>query len=409
MILILSIIIFLISVIQILFNVFPAIERRGLIDFGVYWQALTRFLAGQNPYAGQGIPFNYPPSALLVLLPFKLFSRLQAEYLLTVLSFFSLWITLWITVKLSKIKISTTHFFLILAFFTQTFPVKFTLILGQINLIVLGLAYTTLYYCLANKGQAGGERRGAPTSRTYKLVSEAGAGARQAPPLITWAKNMASSFIMVLASSLKLFPLLTLPLFFITKNYFFTLTTIVIFVFLNLLPGPALAQKYYLQILPNISKSISYPAFYDQSILAFLLRLGLASPTAKIGAFLILAGLFILILYKFYNSYNRYNYYLLGFSLIFALISIAGLFSWQHHLVFSYPLILLIYLNLWQKKHRLGIKFYLFPIVVWLVLVFHFLNEHSPLLVNPFLASYQTVLILLLLTVSLWKKPLFRH
>ena len=36
---------------------------------------------------------------------------------------------------------------------------------------------------------SGGERRGAPTSRTWSLVSEAGAGARQAPTELIFLTN----------------------------------------------------------------------------------------------------------------------------------------------------------------------------------------------------------------------------
>ena len=80
-----------------------------------------------------------------------------------------------------------------------------------------------------------------------------------------------------------------------------------------------------------------------------------------------------------------------------ALMTIINAPAWQHHLVFSYPLILVFLAEeLRQEKKR---KTWIISIglLIWLVMAFHFKNENNPLLFNPFIASYQTILIILLL------------
>lgn len=376
---------FFISFAQILVNVLPAIQQRNLIDFTVYFGALEKFIDHQNPYhylysqPYGAIPFNYPPSALIVLFPFKLLPIKIGEMILVFLSFISLWFSLWITLKLTKIKIFPAHFLLILAFFNQTFPVKLTLILGQINLLVLGLSFTAFFlysgeFCHLN------------------LFRVSNLGLR-----------ILSAVLFSFASSLKIFPLFTLPLFLILKDFSFVFWVLLIFTGLNFLASPNLTWQYYLQIVPNISKAINKPLFYDQSLLAFFLRWGLDPQIAKISVFFIIAGLFILMMYNYYKNYNSYYRYLLSFALVFALFSVGNIFSWQHHLVFSYPLILLFYLDLWKGRKKLGWKFFLIVFILWGLLVFHFPNENSIFLKNPLLASYQTILILFMIILSCLK------
>ncbi len=351
----LALVIFLAAVLQITINLIKTLINKDLVDFLVYWQALNNFLAGKDVYQFfysfplDKIPFNYPPSALLILLPFKIFPIKIAEIIWLVLSFFSLWFSLWVVKILTKSKISWPHFLLVLALFTQTFPVKFTLILGQVNLIVLGLFMAAIYL-------------------RQKFFKQ-------------------SIICLTLASGIKLFPLFSLAIFLIWKKYVYVFGVLLIFIFLNFLPGISLFKEYYFQVLPGLSQISDQPNFYDQSVAALLTRLHLNPLISPIIFF----ALFVLLLIKV--KQKKFSF-IEPFLMICALFSIFGPFSWQHHLVFSYPLILYLYLkNLNQKNLLSKIFFFL----LWLAFAFHFKSETNPLLSNPIIASYRTIIILLIL------------
>lgn len=384
--LIFSFFVFALSVALISYNIVKTLTVKNLVDFSVYYQAINSWRQAENPYQrlfGQPtdkIPFNYPPSALFLLSLLTLLPIKAGEIILTILSFFALWLTFWIILKLLKTKISLAHFLILLAFFNQTFPVKFTLILGQINLIVLGLAYGGVYLYKNPK---------------FKILS---------------------IILFSLSSSLKIFPLFTLPLFLILKDLQFVFSVLAVFFALNLWPSLNLFKQYYLQILPELFRPVGQPNFYDQSLLAFLLRLGFGVSLAKILWSAFLSTLFVFILLSFYRR-PKNNSEVKHFSLVFALFSIGLPFSWQHHLVFGYPLIFILYLkpfkNFRKKFHnrkdfnRHIFKHLLVFFLIWIVFAFHFKNEASSLLNNPFIASYQTIVVLLIVCYSSLTKTRF--
>lgn len=365
-----SALIFLLSVGQILVNLIRTLRVKDFVDYLVYHGALDKFMSGQNPYRflyGQlsdKIPFNYPPSSLIALLPFHFLPIKTGEVLLTILSFASICLVIWLVIKLYRVKISLPIFLVICAFFIQTFPVKFTLILGQINLIVLAFTFLSLYLYVTH---------------TYKH------------------SRLLAIIFLGLASSLKIFPLLLLPLFLLKKDYQFTFSILGIFLILNLIPYPKLFGEYFFNIFPNLAISGSSPNFYDQSIYAFLFRL---TGNAVISKYLA-GGLILALFLNILRTFKKQDLVFLV-SYILALCSIGNSFSWQHHLVFAYPLILILLLRNIQKYKYSFVHLISF-FTIWMIMVLHFPNEASPLLSNPFLASYQTITILALLFYSALK------
>jgi len=362
-----AILIFLLSMGQIVLNLVSSLKVKDFVDYLVYSGALAKFMSDQNPYhflygqLSDKIPFNYPPSSLITLLPFHFLPIKTGEVLLTILSFASICLTIWLAIKLCKLKVSLPIFLVICAFFIQTFPVKFTLILGQVNLIVLGLTFLSLYFYV---------------TRIHKH------------------SYLLAIILLGLASSLKIFPLFLLPLFFLKKDYKFTFSVLGIFLIFNLIPYPKLFGEYFFNILPKLALGGSSPNFYDQSIYAFLFRLTSNAVISKYLAEGLVLALFLNIL-----RVSKKQNLVFSASYLLALFSIGSSFSWQHHLVFAYPLILILFLqNLNKIKHSL---IHIVPFLsIWVVLVLHFPNEASPLLSNPFLASYQTITILILLIYS---------
>lgn len=377
-------IIFILSFSQILNNVFRTLQKTDLVDYSVYSGAVSKFLAGKNPYQffyghyPNKIPFNYPPSTLLLLLPLNWLPDKIGQILFTLLSLISFWLTLYLILKMVKIRISLPHFLILLSFFNQTFPVKFTLILGQINLIVLGTYFLGIYYYQISNFQF-------PISKKNKNSN-----------LKLWILSL---LLLSIASSLKPFPLLTLPLFLIKGDYLFVSGVLFLFFIFNLISSFSLFKYYLLTVIPNLYHNISEPIFYDQSLMAFFKRLTndyLLSKWLALALFLILYFFIIKFSYK----------YLCGVSLILALTSISSVFSWQHHLVFAYPLLFLFYLKNFSQSFSKPIKFLLF-LFLWLIFAFHFKSIDNPLLKNPFFASYQTLAVVFLTLMIVFKKNHF--
>jgi len=372
-----SVFVFLASFLQIFANVFDTLTKRDLVDFRVYKEASEKFLSGENPYnflyakdISAGIPFNYPPSSLPFLSALLFFSARETQIALTLLSLFSLWITVWFVLRLANREIATAHFLLLLAFVTQTFPVKFTIILGQINLVLLGLLFASLY-CISK-------------------LKPSYAGS--------------AIFLFAIASLVKIFSLYAMPLFFLAKKYTFAIAVIILFFSVNLIFFD-LSKQYFFSILPAFSK-LSYPNFYDQSLFAFFFRL-----THKADVTLILGQVIVVLLYitTFFLYYKK-NMLQKGkeisllepFVITLAISSIGNFFSWQHHLVFAYPLVFYLYITGFTKqKNTQQIIFHVLLFFgIWLGFLFHFKNEQAVLLSNPFIASYQTLLILFVICVA---------
>jgi hypothetical protein len=370
MVLVSSVLIFILSIGQIVINLVKTLKVKDFVDYLVYHGALEKFMSGQNPYhflygqLSDKIPFNYPPSSLIALLPFHFLPIKAGEVLLTILSFTSLCLVIWLVIKLCKVKVSLPIFLVICAFFIQTFPVKFTLILGQVNLIVLALTFLSLYFYITH---------------TYKH------------------SYLLAIILLGLASSLKIFPLLLLPLFLLKKDYKFTFSVLGLFLILNLIPYPKLFGEYFFNIFPKLAVGGSSPNFYDQSIYAFLFRLTSNTIISKY-----LTGGLVLALFLNVLRISKKHDLVFSASYILALFSIGNSFSWQHHLVFAYPLILILLLKNIQKNKYSLIRLVSF-LVIWIIMVLHFPDEASPLLLNPFLASYQTIIILVLLFYSAMK------
>lgn len=361
---------------QIFFNIISTLLKRDLVDFLVYYEAVEKFLQKSNPYVylygltKPGIPFNYPPSALLILSPLYLLPIKIGQVLLSIISVCFFAMTLWIVKKLVKINISFIHFLILLIFFIQTFPTKFTLILGQVNFVVLGFSFLALYLFTHKKG------------------------------IFYWFFVL---LLFSLAAGIKILPLYTLPLFFIMGNFSFVVGVLIFFLFLNVIPSFSLFVYYYFSLIPSFV-NIGYPSYYDQSLFAFFMRLTNNFHVAKYSSLIVLVVLCLLVFLWFIKQQKSVRNLTIVFSLIFAIFSIGNIFSWQHHLVFSFPLVFILYLQHvrrfvnWKNK----ITYWIIFLLIWIGFVFHFANENDQRILHPLFLSYQTVLLLLLIVWELY-------
>lgn len=306
---------FLLALIQTCWSVGSLISRSELLDFSVFYRFTRMFLEGGNPYAPP-LPFNYPPSFLFLLSPLAVLPQRGAEIAFTGISLASLICSV-IFLNNGLIK-SKTLKLLLLTCLLLAFPTKFTLGMGQVNLITLFFLSAAFY--LDQKD-------------------------RQISSGIFWS----------LAIMTRITPV-TLGLFYLLRKKWTSLGIgLGGFCFINVLiiMLKGWQSTYFLTALPGFYGSINNAAsYYDQSLHAFLVRLGFGSSSLTISSAIIVI-LIASSIYLYIHSLNRQpateNWQLKNlsfFSLILALTTIGNSYAWFHHLVFLYPGFIAVFASL---------------------------------------------------------------
>lgn len=295
---ILTTIILILSLLQIILGLQRHL-RSNLIDFTVYYNYSRILLSGKSPYEReftQGIPFNYPPSAFFLFIPFSLIPKQTSQLIFISISLLFFLITADYLIRLF-IKSKSIRF-LLLALLLQNFPTKFTLVTGQINLVVISLLFLALYFDL---------KRGQLLSGLF------------------WGLS-----ICLKVTSLPLF------FYFLTgKKWTSFVSGIITFLVLNFLIMVITPQsiRYFTIHLPSLFLASTTSAdLYDQSLRTFLIRLNIPYPSQL--ALIIILILFLVSTWKFMKrKISNFSY----FSLLLILSTIGSSFAWQHHFVFLFP------------------------------------------------------------------------
>ncbi|OGF99364.1 hypothetical protein A2153_05165 [Candidatus Gottesmanbacteria bacterium RBG_16_38_7b] len=357
--LITSALLLFLSILQITFGLDKHL-RSGLIDFDVYYQYGRILLSGRSPYGPeftQGIPFNYPPSSFILFAPFALFSNKPASLLFTAFSLFFFIISAYLLLK---------HFFpsskpirlLLLSLLLQNFPTKFTLVTGQINLIILSILFLSFLFDQKNRPVVSG---------------------------LLWS----------LACILKLTPL-TLILYFLLRRRFLSVAVgLSVFLFTNLF-FLALTPRSFFYLTTHLpallSKSGAVTTLYDHSLRAFLARLGITPNT--LFSNLTIFTLFVLIILKRRTLTN-----LSLFSLILIATTIGNAFAWQHHFVLTFPAFIVASLRVFRTKN---LPYFFLTLLSAILVGMHFADIARPPTTNPFLISHAllgSILLYLLLII----------
>jgi len=369
----LSVLFFILSLFQVIRGVGRVVSTKELIDFKVYYQAVNASLLGQNPYFmnfGENIPFNYPPSSLLFLAPLTFLTPQSSEIILTDFSIISLLLGAYMLTSLFQISRNWTIRLLIFSFLLQNFPTKFTLVMGQVNLILLLLIITSFNHDQNNR-------------------------------------PIQSGFLYGTASMVKLIPLPLGIYFLLRRKYLALATGIITFIAANvfvtsLFPNTGdffLKRIFELSLLKN-----TIPTLYDQSLKAFFLRIGFYGNTQGISL-IIVAFLFTITAMSYFKKKIKKKDRILNdltfFSLILAITTIGNSFTWQHHLVFLFPGFIAETTYVLRNRVKIrGILLFLSAVLVG----YHFPDIAHPPTTNPIFISHGTVgaliLIFLLLTNS---------
>lgn len=286
----------------------------NFVDFNVYLNAAVTALAQGNVYSiqkntVQTIPFNYPPTSLLFFLGLTVFPKMVTTVAFVLFSIASLFITIWMLSQLLFTKSKSLYVFLLFSiFFIQYFPTKFTLTLGQINLIILLLLTASFYFFQKNK-------------------------------------DVLSGFLLGIVTLIKIFPCF-LILFFIKEKKWKTIVsftfTILIGLGLTLLFfTPAFVSSYFGSIGGNLFLRGGEASYFDQSFNSFLLRLNV-SLMIRLLLRIIFTMTSLLIFLK--TKHKMLSY----FGIIFSVLLFLPSFAWFHHYVILIPLLII----LWTKTTR---------------------------------------------------------
>lgn len=117
-------------------------------DFEVYYGATKQLVSGINPYAQSELytGFGYPPFTAMVFLPFLLAPLKISQGIFIVLSFVSIPFIVWMLVSLFKNKaVRRIDIFVYSSIVFLLFPTRFTLGMGQSNLITLLFICASLF------------------------------------------------------------------------------------------------------------------------------------------------------------------------------------------------------------------------------------------------------------------------
>lgn len=314
---------------QFIFDLFRLIRYFPLNDFSVYMNGVKHSLTG-NPYTQKFFDYyNYPPAATLFFYAFTLLPINTSEFIFTGLSVLSLFMSLLLLVKLTKQKI---NFYMLLAIgylLLRFSPVRLTLTLGQVNLIVLLLILLAFY----------------------------------------WRRSWLGGISLGLAFILKFTPAFLLLFFILKKQWrvvlgFFYTVTLLHFLAI-LIFGWDLTLYYYTQVIPRLLTT-SQLTYMNQSLAALLGRLGVFSFIPRLG--LILPLIYFLVRRQL--DFTTYSLFLILMTVFIPT------FAWQHHYVFLIPVIFL-----------LGIRNLILGIITYLLLNLT-IGPDFPAYANPFIHSH---------------------
>lgn len=284
-------------------------------DFIQFWEAGRMCLLRLNPYerllTSPG-PFNYPPAILPFLSFFGILPQNLAAIIWNFASIFSLVLTIYLLVKIVKWQLAWWQWLLIYGVTFWSFPVKFTLGMGQVNHFVLLFLVFGLYYLLL------------PRVR----------------PSVGTDPNLAlyrAGFFFSLAGSIKLSPFI-FGLYFLGKKEWQALKWLIIgTLFLFLLPFliiPWSFQRiYYADIFFRAFSAVGKEVYYNQSLTGFISRQLSYLSFQQQQALIVFLSLFFVGLSALFLKRDR----LTQWSTVLSLMVMLNALSWQHHLVFLIP------------------------------------------------------------------------
>lgn len=318
-------------------NMIKVLQSNYLPDFNVYYSSATFALHGGNPYLFEGAftgGFLYPPFCLLLFYPFTLLTILIASKLWTVISILCLLLATWLLLRLYNSDKNNIMVVVAGILVFNYFPVKFTLGMGQINILILLLIVCALFFFKKNN-------------------------------------NKQTSFFFTLSLMIKYFPLILIPYLLIRKQWNIVTKICLIGVVLAIIGfislGPSSNIYYLLHTIPSLSTESNGSYYYNQALSGFLQRdfgylsfFQLNVIRAVLSLLFLIITAWILIKRKIKN-YNPN----LEIGIVITLSLLLSSFSWQHHFVLLLIPLIVTYFVI--KQHKLTWYFYVILAICYLL------------------------------------------
>lgn len=278
------------------------------LDFEVLWYAARDLLTINNPYLNTVIftGVGYPPNSLLFYLPLVNLDYLIAQNIFTIVSIVSLFLCVYISLKILEIN-NKLLIFIISSFVLLSFPAKFTLGMGQNNIIALLFLLLSFYFFKDKKMYFAG-------------------------------------ILLGLSISLKTIFVYFVLYFILEKQWkvilYTTVTIVASIMIVYLIRGNLdLYKFYYTDIIPPLLNFENREIYYNQGLSGFVSRIIDDLQTRKT---LTLIGSGLLVLVNAYFIYFKKNVNLLLSFTVITLLLIDSL-AWQHHFVWLlFPFIVLM-------------------------------------------------------------------
>ena len=285
-------------------------------DFSVLWFAARDFLVGKNFYLNQVIftGVGYPPNTLLFYLPFIYFSYQTAQAIFTFLSFASIIMSVYLSIKIVLNKVPLPAYLVALLLTFLAFPTKFTLGMGQNNSIALFLLLISYFLY-----------------RKRKLA-------------------MSGIFLGMVIALKTLFGFFFL--FFLLKREWkvivYSLFSLTGLGLLTTLIGDVGLYSYYIkEVVPPLLNLSGREIYYNQGIMGFISRF---TQDLFLRKYLAMAVSTLLIVVMIFTSLKK-RVQNLQFSLFVITLLLVDTLSWQHHFIWLiFPFVLLTTYALKKKK-----------------------------------------------------------
>ena len=334
-------------------------------DFQVLYLATKDFLSGLNFYQNKEIftGVGYPPITLLFYAPLTIFSYPVAQTIFFIVNLILIAATVYLSFKIINQKPKVWHFLLALFLALISFPTKFTIGMGQNNLVSLFLILVSFY--------------------AYKN-----------------GKNSWAGILLGLVISLKTIFGFFLLFYLIKKRYkliaYAFITIAVLFLVSILIGGIGLYGYYFEKVIPPLLNLTGREIYYNQGLMGFISRLTSDNNLRKI---IWEIGSFILITFTSFKTLKTRNENL-AFSLFIICLLLIDSLSWQHHFVWLIFPFIVIGKEIFRRKNVLFTPLY---IMSYLLVSWNFKNPNFNFgVLNPLLLSHTFlgVMVLYLLSVE---------
>ena len=312
-------------------------------DFSQYFYGLKTITQGLNPYVVHQNTFTptvYPPFVLFLLSPFGLLPFIWAEKIWIALSIIFLFSAVYLIFRIYNQKLFSSVGFLVLGLVCLSFPVKFTLGMGQINNLILFLFVISIY-------------------------------------LLGKKKNYLTSFFLALSLAIKFFPLF-FPVYFIFKRkwkiLFFTAITFGLFYLAAFLLDPKINFYFYNHILPTFLAGWKTD-YYNQSLSGFIGR-SISEDYIRSSIRYFFSVVFITVsFFAIFKSLKINKLQNMHLGLLISLNLIVSNFSWQHHFVLMvFPFLVTLFYTQTMKNN---LKFLFIILISYLLISFNLKNPND--------------------------------